>query len=425
MNILVVSNFYPPHYLGGYELGCRDIVEGLRKRGHHVVVLTSRHGSRVSDEPSVCRTLHSSYDWQPRFGWRHVSRLLHREIMDCRTFQSVMMRHSADIVYMWNLWSLPLSLLAVARRSGKPVLQFVSDVHMTRWDSDPWYRLLETPPPRKWKRAVVKRAAGAAAQFGWLTTPGRPDLANVQFASEYLRNVFIEMGIHPRRAEVIHWGVADAWFGRLPSNNGPMRILYAGRLSPEKGVETAIEALGHVARWLPDASATLTIVGGSGPTEYEQALRKLVAELRLGDRVAFLGKVDRAAIGDVYAKHNVFVLPSVWQEPFSIALVEAMASGLVPVGTLTGGTGEILRDEVNGLVFEPGDAQACAAQLGRLIADRHLLTSFGERARSTVTERFRLEAMLARVEESLRATLGASGGSAWDASQTRRAVASR
>jgi len=354
-----------------------------------------------------------------------VSRLLHREIMDRRMFQSVMVRHAADVVYMWNLWSLPLSLLAAARQSGKPVLHFVSDEHLTRWDSDPWYRLLDAPPPRKWRRAVVKRAAGTASHIGWLTAPGSPELANVQFASEYLRDAFTGMGFRPRRAEVIHWGVADTWFGRLPSHDGPMGILYAGRLSPEKGVETTIEALEHVARWLPDASATLTIVGGSGPTEYEQALRKLVAELRLGDRVAFLGKVDRAAIGDVYTKHNVFVLPSVWQEPFSVALVEAMASGLVPVGTLTGGTGEILRDEVNGLVFEPGDAQACAAQLCRLIEDRHLLASLGERARSTVRERFRLEAMLARVEESLRTTLGASAGSAWDASQTRKAVASR
>src|SRR5947209_7166593 len=184
MNILVVSNFYPPHYLGGYELGCRDIVDGLRKRGHDVVVLTSRHGSGVSDEDGVCRTLHSSYDWQPRFGWRHASRLVQREIMDCRMLQSVMTRHGTDIVYMWNLWSLPLSLLAAARRSGKPVLHFVSDAHLIRWDSDPCYRLLDAPPPRMRRRAVVKRAAGAAAYFGLPPAPDGPDLADVQVASE-------------------------------------------------------------------------------------------------------------------------------------------------------------------------------------------------------------------------------------------------
>ena len=409
MNILVLSNFYPPHYLGGYELGCRDVVEGLRNRQHRVVLLTSRHGSRVSGEDRVYRTLHSAYDWQPRFGWRHASRLLHREIVDCRAFQSVVMRHAPDIVYVWNLWSLPLSLLAAAHQSGKPVVHFVSDMHMTRWDSDPWYRLLDATPPLKWKRALVQKAAATAAHFGWLTSARCADLANAHFASEYLRDAYIGMGFRLQRAEVIHWGVADAWFGTTPPHNGPLRLLYAGRVSREKGIETAIEALGHVTRWSPEARATLTIVGGSGPADYEEDLRNLVAKLGLGDRVSFVRKLDRISMRDMYARHNVFVLPSVWQEPFSIALLEAMASGLVPVGTLTGGTCEILRAEVTGLVFGPGDAQACASQLRRLVEDQELLRSLGERARSAVRERFRLEQMVKRVEESLQATLASTG----------------
>ncbi len=423
MNILVLSNFYPPHYLGGYELGCSDVVDGLRNRQHRVVVLTSRHGSRVSGESGVYRMLHSSYDWQPRFGWRHVSRLLHREIVDCRAFQSVVMRHAPDIVYVWNLWSLPLSLLVAAHASGKPVVHFISDMHMTRWDSDPWYRLLDTTPARKRKRALVKKAAGTAAYFGLLTAPRSPDLANAHFASEYLRDAHIGMGFRLQHAEVIHWGVDDAWLATTPTRNGPLRVLYAGRVSREKGIETAIEALGHLTRWLPEAGATLTIVGGSGPTDYEVDLRKLVASLGLGERVSFAGKVDRTSIREVYAQHNVFVLPSVWQEPFSIALLEAMASGLVPVGTLTGGTGEILQAEGTGLVFGPGDAHQCALQLRRLVENRELLRSLGERARSAVRARFRLDEMVNRVEDSLRARLESDAGGERVAWQPGRAVA--
>ena len=44
MRILIVSNLYPPHHIGGYELGCRDVVEGLKARGHEVKVLTSTYG---------------------------------------------------------------------------------------------------------------------------------------------------------------------------------------------------------------------------------------------------------------------------------------------------------------------------------------------------------------------------------------------
>jgi glycogen synthase len=48
MNILVISNLYPPHYIGGYELACRDAVEQLRERGHQVRVRTSTYGSAYS-----------------------------------------------------------------------------------------------------------------------------------------------------------------------------------------------------------------------------------------------------------------------------------------------------------------------------------------------------------------------------------------
>ena len=63
MKILVVTNFYPPHYVGGYELGCRDVVEGLRQRGHKVDVLTSTWGvDRPLQEGGVHRWLVSDYE---------------------------------------------------------------------------------------------------------------------------------------------------------------------------------------------------------------------------------------------------------------------------------------------------------------------------------------------------------------------------
>ena len=54
MRILVVSNLYPPHIIGGYELGCRDIVEALKRRGHELLVLTSDYGiGKRGVEPGV------------------------------------------------------------------------------------------------------------------------------------------------------------------------------------------------------------------------------------------------------------------------------------------------------------------------------------------------------------------------------------
>ena len=68
----------------------------------------------------------------------------------------------------------------------------------------------------------------------------------------------------------------------------------------------------------------------------------------------------------VYADHDVFVFPSIWEEPFSIGLLEAMACGQAVVGTTTGGSAEILVDGVNSLVFPPGDPRRLARQVKRL-----------------------------------------------------------
>jgi glycosyltransferase involved in cell wall biosynthesis len=102
----------------------------------------------------------------------------------------------------------------------------------------------------------------------------------------------------------------------------------------------------------------------------------------------------------VYRSHDALVLPSIWDEPFSIGLLEAMASGLAVVGTTTGGSREILADGINALTFSPGDAEALATQIGRLTS-ADLRQRLGRAARRTVEERFTLAAMLERIEEFL------------------------
>src|SRR5436190_24392544 len=78
MKILVLSNLYPPHYVGGYELHCQTIVEALRARNHVVEVLTSDHGTNnISSEVGIARTLKIN----GLFGhpWRKIHQLISQE----------------------------------------------------------------------------------------------------------------------------------------------------------------------------------------------------------------------------------------------------------------------------------------------------------------------------------------------------------
>lgn len=209
--------------------------------------------------------------------------------------------------------------------------------------------------------------------------------------------------IEPR---VIHWGVDVVRFAYRPSTpEPPRRLLYVGQVVPHKGIHTAIEAV----RLLRDDhacdSVRLDIVGGSVQPSYVESLRGLVAKHGLVDVVRFLGPVPREDLPLIYREHDIAIFPVIWEEPFSITLLEAMASGLMIVSTLTGGTPEVVEPGINALTFHCGDAHECAWQIHRLLLDRDLCERIRQNARRTVEQRFRLDDMAARIADDLVASL--------------------
>ena len=106
----------------------------------------------------------------------------------------------------------------------------------------------------------------------------------------------------------------------------------------------------------------MTLVG-SGHPDYEAFLRDLVERERLQDFVTFHEPVSKDEMPAVLQQFDVLIFPSIYEEPLARMTQEAMASGLVVVGTTTGGTKEILRDGETGLTFAPEDADGLAEQV--------------------------------------------------------------
>ena len=106
-------------------------------------------------------------------------------------------------------------------------------------------------------------------------------------------------------------------------------------------------------------------------------------------------------------RFDVLVFPSVWEEPLARVMQEAMATGLVVVGTTTGGSKELLVDGETGLAFAAEDAAGLAAQLTRLAAEPGLYPRLAKAGRQAVVERFNIERMVDQVEGYLRAEVSA------------------
>jgi glycosyltransferase involved in cell wall biosynthesis len=161
---------------------------------------------------------------------------------------------------------------------------------------------------------------------------------------------------------------------------GPTRLLFLGRLSPEKGLSVLLHALSR----LNSFPWSLT-VAGDGPERC--ALEELATELALERRVHFLG--HRTDVASLLAASDVLVLPSL-REGLPLAVLEAASLGIPVVASAVGGVPSVVEEGVTGLLVPPQDPGALVRALAELRADLDGF-SWAARARARhVQERFSL-----------------------------------
>jgi phosphatidylinositol alpha-1,6-mannosyltransferase len=220
------------------------------------------------------------------------------------------------------------------------------------------------------------------------------------------RNVLLEAGIPVSQARIIHTGLDVDHY--LSSGNEHstafgdknLNLLYAGRIYPEKGIDTVIEALIKLVCGQGRREIKLSLAG-SGSVEYENHLRQRVSQAGINDNVFFMGWVPPAEMPELLRKFDMLVLPSIWPEPFSRAVLEGMISGLVVVAARTGGTPEIIVDGENGLLFTPNDSEELANKIAHLINHPESRNQMVHSGRQTILERFTMTRMMDEIENYL------------------------
>ena len=389
MRILVVSNLYPPQYIGGYELGCRDAVEALKKEGHMVEVLTSTYKIKQPiTQDGIHRRLETEFELALKGETCSPEQLWHIEQRNRKVFRRLCCDFKPEVIFLWNMAWISISLAYVAQQLKIPYCCYVFDDWTTRWEEDRWYQTHKYGPCRRRDRIGLETARLRLRVAGLYLPPNFLSLKNFIFSTEYLKQSALKASKPVRDTEVIYWGIRSADYPYAAEKPQPHRLLFAGQVVKLKGVHTAIEALRILREQFSLTSVTLTIAGGSVNASEEAYFRQLVAEYQLGECVQFTGMLPREALQQLYQSHDILIFPSIWEEPFGITILEAMASGLAVVGTGTGGSGEIMKDGVNALLFPKEDAQACATQLKRLMTDTALYEQVRQQGRLSVEQQF-------------------------------------
>ncbi|KPF64342.1 hypothetical protein IP69_18375 [Bosea sp. AAP35] len=274
-------------------------------------------------------------------------------------------------------------------------------------------------------RARLARPAIATA-FGWWELNAKlkalyaferrfvlPRFDAVYTVSHQMAGKIIRAGTPKDRVEVIHTGIdSAAWApgghrvesrARLGIGQEALVVGAVGRISHEKGHEHLLGAMAILMSEFPDL---LAFLGGTGPDM--QGLREIASELGLSDRLVMPGYV--ASVAQALEMLDVAVLPSVLEEGFPTASMEAQAAGLPIVASDIGGTGETLVPGVTGFLCPPGNAAALAAALRPLLLDTRLRQRMGNAARRRVAEDFTLEGMLVKIEALYRSVLDSQDG---------------
>ncbi len=410
MRTLFLTNFYPPYGQGGYEQWCQEVAENLQASGHHLLIVTSRHGieRRQTPEPAwIQRKLHLEMELKSlRNGLQFFTHRWRKEQENLRYLRQCIAQFQPDVILVWGMWNIARSVPVEAEKllPGR-VVYYMGDY----WPTLPnQYLLYWQAPARSWKTGLTKPVLGFFAQriLAREQLPV-PEFAHVLFPTVFMREELKRLGMTAQSTRIIY-GAADTRLYREHQRacdcqaDQQLALLYAGRVTPDKGVHVAIEALGLLVHQHGRHNFRLSVVGDS-ELAYSEKLQTLVREKQLESYIQFCPAQPKQAMPQLYSQADIFLFTSIWQEPFGRVLIEAMAAGAVVVGSPTGGAAEILVDGMNALTFPPGDAQALAAQVIRLADAPTLRQRLMAAAQTTAQERFDITRMATEIGAYLQA----------------------
>jgi len=409
MNVLFVSNYYPPSKFGwGYMQLCEEVADGLYAKGHEIAVLTSTRcdGDEISRPYPVHRWLHIDPDWESNWPivWQFLVGRRKREQEGVSHLDQLVSSYRPDVIFVWHAIGLPKMLLHEAERlvHGR-VVYYLADYQLEVIDEylGFWKRQPVRPRAKLFKRPMSNLAISLLAREG---KPVSVNYEHVICVSNYVRERLVAQNLISPTAVVIHNGVDLSQFSPRSDNtvapHSDYRCLVAGRIMAEKGIHTVIDGFAALNSQTKHTGIKLTILG-EGSANYVEHLQQKIQAHHLQEVIEFHPPVPREKMPDILSGYDILILPSEYDEPLARAGQEAMAMGLLVIGTITGGSGELLVHEKTGLVFEAGNPQSLAAQLCRVLDEPQLVKKLAEAGQQEVIKNFNIQRTINRIEQYL------------------------
>lgn len=396
MKLLSVSSELPPFNYGGYEVGAWRVSQALQNI-HNVDVhlLTSMRGVETGlhlGEKNCYRLLPRPGSWI--VGDKYIP---HGDLTVARqqrklallTMQEIVDYIQPDAVLFWQVFGL--SKIFGSSLYSLDIFNYLKTKQIPAYiySSVPELPLLQLVSPQYLlKTQQIKNLyRWLRYQFAFLRRGQNIervslDWSKVAFCSQWLKDNHLKSGYPADLGQVIHWGIEVKPSYQVNSlTQLPLKILWAGRICPAKGLHILVEAL----KQLPRESYILDIYGHEEDKSYVENLRNEIEKAQLVTTVRFQGFIQSEVLRQKLPEYDIFVLSSIWQEPFSVGLLEAAAAGLVLISTLTGGTPEILSKQ-NALIYQSENVNELARCLQHLAENLSEVNRYKELAYHTAQQ---------------------------------------
>lgn len=366
MNILQVNKFHYPR--GGADMYYLELGKALENKGHKVAYFSMSHPKNLPSKYSKYFVSRISFNEGGLNDKLQAPGRMIYSLEAKRKFKKLVEDFKPDIIHIHNIYhQISPSILDVAAFYKIPVVMHLHDYKLIC----PNYQLFahgeicEDCKPDKYfncvknrcfKNSYSKSALAALEMYihHSVLKIYKKNISAFIAPSNFMKNKVVEYGWDKEKIITIY----NPFSANLETNSQEIfnikkedYLLYFGRLSPEKGLDTLLKAAAINRN-------TVKLVG-TGPEK--DNLESLADELKV--KVDFLGFKSGEELKDIIMKAKAVVIPSIWYENMPLSLLEALNLGCPVIASNIGGMPEIIKEGKNGWLFRPGDESDLADKI--------------------------------------------------------------
>lgn len=393
MKIILFNAFYYPHIGGGAEVVFKEQAEGLQKRGYDVVVVTT-HGeacvkTEIVDGIRVIRVPYSNLYWAYRVKNKPILDKIRWHLKDTYNFtikkyvEKILDNEKPDLAICHNLSGLSISVWDALQERKIKIIQEIHDQYMTCINSNAFS-----------KGRYCDKPCGLCKTFRLLHKYKSNHVDSVIGVSKFVLDRFVNLGFYKDANQYVLHNARNFPLVNIRhwENEAPLKIGFIGNVSRVKGVDILVKAFTQT-----KLNATLTIAGMVSDQPF---LKELESYKKEDNRINIVGFMNSQ---EFYKQVDVVVIPSVWPDTFPTVAFEACANNVPVICSRIGGLPEIVKQNVNGKLFTPGNIEELSDIFNSLTPT--ILNRWKDHARESVKEMTDPQAMFDKLETIIKETM--------------------